>query len=72
VSRPLHRAALCALFSLAACGCGGAGSSAGPANPDAKAPPPRAGEDTMKDAMQKLMQTGKNVPGAPKAPTKRG
>jgi hypothetical protein len=54
-------------------GCGGPGSSTGPGGADAKAPPPRAGEDTMKDAMEKLMQKGKGraLPGVPKAPAKR-
>jgi hypothetical protein len=54
-------------------GCGGSGSSAGPGGDNSKAPPPRAGEDTMKDAMEKLMQKGKgrSLPGVPKAPAKR-
>ena len=59
--------------SLLVSGCGGSGSSSGPAGADGKAPPPRAGEDTMKDAMEKLMQKGKgkSVPGLPKAPAKK-
>jgi hypothetical protein len=61
------------LFVSLGSGCGGSGSTAGPGGADAKSPPPRAGEDTMKYAMEKLMQKakGKSLPGIPKASAKR-
>ena len=60
-------------LSLLMSGCGGSGTSSGPPGADGKAPPPRAGEDTMKDAMEKIMQKGKgrSLPGLPKAPAKK-
>jgi hypothetical protein len=69
----LHRGWICgALIAGFAAGCGGFGSPAGQDGAGAPAPPPRPGEDTMKDAMQKLMQKGKAVPGVPRGPAKRG
>jgi hypothetical protein len=54
-------------------GCGGSGTSSGPPGADGKTPPPRAGEDKMKEAMEKLMQKGKgkSVPGLPKSAAKK-
>jgi hypothetical protein len=71
VRRLLHVICLSVLITLTSTGCGGSGPAPS-GTADSKAPPPRAGEDTMKDAMQKLMQKSKNVPGVPKAPAKRG
>jgi hypothetical protein len=64
---------LCVAVSIGMSGCGGSGSSAGPGGADGKTPPPRAGEDKMKEAMEKLVQKGKgkSVPGLPKSTTKK-
>jgi hypothetical protein len=67
----LHRGLIGgALLAGFAAGCGGSSPSGSQDGTKAQAPPPRPGEDTMKDAMQKLMQKGKVVPGVPRGPAK--
>ncbi len=68
--RLLQVLCLSIFVALPSTGCGGSGPAAS-GSAESTGPPPRAGEDTMKDAMQKLMQKGKTIPGVPKAPAKR-
>jgi hypothetical protein len=69
----LHRGLNCGVLLVAlSSGCGETGPPAAKVGPGGKPPPPRAGEDTMKNAMEKLMQKGKTIPGVPKSAGKRG
>jgi hypothetical protein len=69
----LHRGLICgALLVGLSSGCGETSPPASAVGRGGEPPPPRAGEDTMKNAMEKLMQKGKSIPGVPKASTKRG
>ena len=60
------------ILVFVAAGCGGTGTGGGATGEKPAALSPRPGEDIMKDAMEKLKQKGKAIPGMPKSTVKHG